>query len=70
MAALARLGVDAEEDDLLLWCLEEADEADIEALYEDAKQNPMIARELFPEGVESVDQDVPAEDFWYVSYTN
>ena len=30
----------------------------------------MIARELFPEGVESVDQDVPAEDFWYVSYTN
>ena len=70
LAALARLGVDAEEDDLLLWCLEEADEADIEALYEDAKQNPMIARELFPEGVESVDQDVPAEDFWYVSYTN
>ena len=70
LAALARLGVDAEEDDLLLWCLEEADEADIEALYEDAKQNPMIARELFPEGVESVDQDVPAEDFWYVSSTN
>ena len=70
LAALARLGVDAEEDELLLWCLEEADEADIEALYEDAKQNPMIARELFPEGVESVDQDVPAEDFWYVSYTN
>ena len=70
LAALASLGVDAEEDDLLLWCLEEAEEADIEALYEDAKQNPMIARELFPEGVESVDQDVPAEDFWYVSYTN
>ena len=70
LAALARLGVDAEEDDLLLWCLEEADEADIEALYEDAKQNPMIARKFFPEGVESVDQDVPGEDFWYVSYTN
>ena len=70
LAALARLGVDAEEDDLLLWCLEEADEADIEALYEDAKQNPMIARELFAEGLESVDQDMPAEDFWYVSYTN
>ena len=70
LAAMARLGVDAEEDDLLLWCLEEADEADIEALYEDAKQNPMIAREFFPEGVESADQDVPAEDFWYVSYTN
>ena len=70
LAALARLGVDAEEDDLLLWCLEEADEADIEALYEDAMQNSMISRELFSEGVESVDQDVPAEDFWYVSNTN
>ena len=70
LAALARLGVDAEEDDLLLWCLEEADEADIEALYEDAMQNSMISREIFPEGVESVDQDVPAEDFWYVSNTN
>ena len=70
LAALARLGVDAEEDDLLLWCLEEADEADIEALYEDAKQNPMIAREIFPEVVESIDQDVPAENFWYVSNTH
>ena len=70
LAALASLGVDAEEDDLLLWCLEEADEADIEALYEDAKQNPMIAREIFPEVVESIDQDVPAEDFGYVSNTN
>ena len=70
LAALARLGVDAEEDDLLLWCLEEADEADIEGLYEDAKQNPMIAREIFPEVVESIDQDVPAENFWYVSNTH
>ena len=70
LAALARLGVDAEEDDLLLWCLEEADEADIEALYEDAKQNPMIAREIFPEVVESIDQYVPAENFWYVSNTH
>ena len=70
LAALARLGVDAEEDDLLLWCLEEADEADIEALYEDAKQNPMIAREIFSEVVESIDQDVPAENFWYVSNTH
>ncbi|XP_022806308.1 E3 ubiquitin-protein ligase rnf213-alpha-like [Stylophora pistillata] len=63
LAALVSLGVDAEEDDLLLWCLEEADEADIEALYEDAKRNPMIAREVFPEEVESTDQDAPAEDF-------
>ena len=67
LAALASLGVDAEEDDLLLWCLEEAEEADIEALYEDAKQNPMIAQEIFPEEVESIDKDVPAEDFRYVS---
>ncbi len=47
LAALASLGVDADEDDLLLWCLEEADEADIEALYEEAKQNPIIVREIF-----------------------
>ena len=60
LAALASLGVDAEKDDLLLWCLEEADEADIEALYEDAKKNPMITRELFLEKVESISQDMPA----------
>ena len=70
LAALASLGVDAEEDDLLLWCLEEADEADIEALYEDAKQNPMIAQEIFPEEVESIDKNMPAEDFRYVSNIN
>ncbi|RMX46188.1 hypothetical protein pdam_00007847 [Pocillopora damicornis] len=63
LAALASLGVDAEEDDLLLWCLEKANEADIEALYEDAKQNPMIAREISSSEEESIDQDVPAEDF-------
>ena len=70
LAALASLGVDTEEDDLLLWCLEKANEADIEALYEDAKQNPVIAREISSEEVESIDQDVPAEDFGYVSNTN
>ena len=70
LAALASQGVDAEEEDLLFWCLEEADEADIEALYEDAKQNPMIAREIFLEEVESINQDVPAEDFRYVSNIN
>ena len=47
LAALASLGVDVDEDDLLLWCLEEADEADIEALYEEARQNPIIVREIF-----------------------
>ena len=70
LAALASQGVDAEEDDLLLWCLEEADEADIEALYEDAKQNPMIAQEIFAKEIESIDQEVPAEDFRYVSNTD
>ena len=70
LAALASLGVDAEEDDLLLWCLEKANEVDIEALYEDAKQNPMIAREISSGEEESIDQDVPAEDFGYVSNTN
>ena len=47
LAALASLGVDADEVDLLLWCLEEADEADIEALEEEARGNPIIAREIF-----------------------
>ena len=69
LAALASLGVDAEKDDLLLWCLKEADEADIEALYKEAKQNPMIAKEIFPEEVESIGQYMPAEDFRYVSNT-
>ena len=70
LAALVSLGVDAKEDDLLLWCLEEADEADIEALYEDAKQNSIIAREIFPEEVEFIDLDVPTEDFPYVINTD
>ena len=69
LAALASLGVDAEKDDLLLWCLKEADEADIEVLYKEAKQNPMIAKEIFPEEVESIGQYMPAEDFRYVSNT-
>jgi len=50
LAALASLGLDTDEDDLLLWCLEEADEADIEALYEEARQNPIIGREIFSAG--------------------
>ena len=70
LAALVSLGVNAEEDDLLMWCLEEANEADIEALYEDARQNPMIAREIFPERSKSNDQDALAEDFRYVSNAN
>ena len=50
LAALASLGIDADEDDLLLWCLDEADEADIEALYDEARQNPIIGREVFSAG--------------------
>ena len=50
LSALASLGVDAEEDDLLLWCLEEADDADLESLYEEAISNPVISREINREG--------------------
>lgn len=50
LSALASLGVGAEEDDLLLWCLEEADDADLECLYEEAMRNPDIVREIDPEG--------------------
>ena len=62
LAALASLGVDANEDDLLFWCLEEADEADIEALYEEAKQNPIIVREIFSDRELG---EMQAEDKWY-----
>ncbi|KAL9988403.1 hypothetical protein ACROYT_G002841 [Oculina patagonica] len=60
LAALASLGVDADEDDLLMWCLEEADEADIEALYEEAKQNPIIVREIFSD--RELDDEMHVED--------
>ena len=66
LAALASLGVDADEDDLLLWCLEEADEADIEALYEDARRNPAIAREISADETELDDQELQAEDERYL----
>ncbi|KAJ7339383.1 hypothetical protein OS493_005778 [Desmophyllum pertusum] len=61
LAALASLGVDADEDDLLLWCLEEADDADIEALYEDSMHNPIIVRELLPEK-KLDDQEIQPQD--------
>ena len=61
LAALASLGLDADEDDLLLWCLDEADEADIEALYEEARQNPIIWREIF--STEERDE-LQTEDEW------
>ena len=66
LAAMASLGVDAEEDDLLIWCLDDADEADLEALYEDAKQNPIIARAVFSNAVDSADQGLQAEDLRYL----
>ena len=50
LSAMASLGVGAEEEDLLLWCLQEADDADLECLYEEAMSNPDIVREIGPEG--------------------
>ena len=50
LCALASLGVDAEEDDLRLWCLEEADDADLEFLYGEAMTDPVIALEIAPKG--------------------
>ena len=49
LCALASLGVEAEEDDLLLWCRDESDDADFESLYDEAVNNPAIAREMTPE---------------------
>ena len=51
LCALASLGVEAEEDDLLLWCLDESDDADLESLYDEAINNPAIARELISEEI-------------------
>ena len=50
VSALASLGVDADEDDLLLWCLKESDDADLESLYEEAMSNPLILQEIYTEG--------------------
>ena len=64
LSALASLGVDAAEDDLLLWCLEEADDADLESLYEEAMSNPIIAREIYPQGILD-DQEIQLEEIRY-----
>ena len=51
LCALASLGVEAEEDDLLLWCLDESDDADLESLHAEAINNPVIAREMLSEDI-------------------
>ena len=61
LSALASLGVDAEEDELLLWCLEEADDADLESLYEEAMSDPVISREMYPQGAGD-DQEIQLEE--------
>ena len=49
--ALASLGVEAEEDDLLLWCRDESDDADLESLNDEAINNPAISREMISEEI-------------------
>ena len=49
VSALASLGVDAGKDELLLWCLKEANDADLESLFEKAMSIPAIAREIYQE---------------------
>ena len=56
LCALASLGVEAEEDDLLLWCLEDSDDADLESLYYEAINNPAIAEEMILEEI-ALDQE-------------
>ncbi|KAK2553290.1 E3 ubiquitin-protein ligase rnf213-alpha [Acropora cervicornis] len=56
LCALASLGVEAEEDDLLLWCLEDSDDADLESLYDEAINNPAIAEEMISEEI-ALDQE-------------
>ena len=64
LSALASLGVDAEEDDLLLWCVEESDDADLESLYDQAMANPTIVREIYPQEVLNV-QEIQLEETRY-----
>ena len=68
LSALASLGVDAEEDDLLLWCLEESDDADLESLYGEAVANPVIAREIYREEILDV-QEIQLEEARYDLFT-
>ena len=56
LCALASLGVEAEEDDLLLWCLDESYDADLESLYAEAMNNPVIKREMISEEI-ALDQE-------------
>ena len=66
LCALASLGVEAEEDDLLLWCLDESDDADLESLYDEAINNPAIAREMISEEI-VLDQENEFEGSRYAS---
>ena len=66
LCALASLGVEAEEDDLLLWCLEESDDADLESLYAKAINNPVIAREMISIEI-ALDQENEFEGSRYAS---
>ena len=49
LCALASLGIEAAEDDLLQWCRDESDDADLESLLAKAKNNPVIARVISEE---------------------
>ena len=66
LCALASLGVEAEEDDLLLWCLDESDDADLESLYVEAINKPVIAREIMSEVI-ALDQENEFEGSRYTS---
>ena len=56
LCARASVGVDAEEDDLLQRCSDEFDDSDVELLYDEAINNPVIAREINYEEI-TVDQE-------------
>ena len=66
LCALASLGVEAEDNDLLLWCLDESDDADLESRYAEAINNPAIAREMLSEEI-ALDQGNQFERARYVS---
>ena len=66
LCALASLGIEAAEDDLLQWCRDESDDADLESLYDEAINNPAIAREMISEEI-ALDQENEFEGSRYAS---
>lgn len=57
LAALASQGIEADEEDLLLWCSERSDDEEVKVLCVKAMNNPTIVRAIQPEITNDVSMD-------------